>query len=105
MPRVLLHTLINLLGEFFDLLHLFSTDRTSHMTLMHVGDVLVKATHNERQLNIVLGNVGALEFLATRELLLLMLELLSFGMTRHQNQSGFVPSVLGQQAARTAARS
>jgi len=102
---VLLHTLINLLGEVSDLLDLFSADRTSHMTLMHVGDVLVKATHSERQLNIVLRNVGALEFLAARELLLLVVELLNFGMARHQKQSCFVPGVLRLQAARTAARS
>jgi hypothetical protein len=31
-PPVLLHTLINLLGEFLDLLDMLSADRTSHMT-------------------------------------------------------------------------
>ena len=102
---VLLHTLINLLGEFLDLLDMLSADRTSHMTLMHVGDVLVKATHSERQLNVVLGNVGTLEFLAACELLFLAVELLKFGTSRHHKQSRFVARVLRQQAARTAAPS
>jgi hypothetical protein len=104
-PPVLFHTLINLLGEFLDLLDMLSADRTSHMTLMHVGDVLVKATHSKRQVNVVLGNVGTLEFLAACELLILAVELSKFGASRHQKQSCFVARVLRQQAVRTAAPS
>ena len=69
-PAVLLHTLINLLGEFLDLLDMFPADRTCHVAIVHVGDVLVKATQRERQVNVVLRNVGALEFLAPSQVLL-----------------------------------
>ena len=66
-PPALLHTLINLLGEFLDLLDMLSADRTSHMTLMHVGDVLVKAIQQRATSQCCTGEFDALEFLAVAQ--------------------------------------
>lgn len=82
-PAILLHALINLFAKLLDLLDVLPANGAGHVAMVHVGDVLVKATHSERQVNVVLRNVGAFEVLAAGQLFFLEKEGLSFGMTLH----------------------
>ena len=93
-PAILLHALINLLAKLFDLLDVFPANGAGHVAMVHVGNVFVKATHSDRQVNVVLRNVSAFEFLAAGQHFFLEKKGLSFGMTLHQQESWIIAHIL-----------